>query len=659
MSNKDNYKKAMDSIHASEELKNKTFQKIKNKPKKNLVFLKVLSICATFAIVFGIGASFNGNTKIIEIAKSGNKKTVQAEEVELPRFKNIEELKKVLAKKFSTDTSMLYSTVKGDSIFNSMDSSSADLAIAEGAVANTESMKQSERNDIEDYSTTNVQVENVDEADIVKTDGKYIYYVKDNMVYIVDSTDLKIINKLNFDEGDNDFIPTEIFINDDKLVVLGSSYVFDDDDDDSDYSLYSYYRYDRKTLTEAIVMDISDKENPKEEKRVSLDGYYNNSRMIGDNVYFISNKSIYYYKDLDDEDILPIYRDSIKGDDTYTINAEDIAYFKGTRCYSYMLVAGFNIKDKKEASIETIFGASDTVYASSENLYVVQEKYTSSGSRRSIIYKFELDDSKISLKAKGTVKGYMDNQFSMDEYDGNLRVATTAYVGGITKNQLYVLDKDLNKIGELTNMAINEKIYSVRFIGKIGYIVTFKQIDPLFVIDLSDPTNPEIKGELKIPGYSSYLHPYDDTHIIGIGYNTKENDYGGTVNKNMKMSMFDVSDLENPKEIFNIDIGDEYSYSEITSNHKALFYNKSKNLIGFPIVYRTDNYRKSEMGFTIFKIDLNKGFEKYGDITEKNNYENSPQRIIYIKDILYTIFEDEIRSYDLNTLDKKAEVELK
>ena len=151
-------------------------------------------------------------------------------------------------------------------------------------------------------------------------------------------------------------------------------------------------------------------------------------------------------------------------------------------------------------------------------------------------------------------------------------------------------------------VPLDEKIYSVRFIGKVGYIVTFKQIDPLFVIDLSDPTNPTIKGELKIPGYSSYLHPYDDTHIIGIGYNTEENKYGGTVNKNMKMSMFDVSDLENPKEIFSIDIGDEYAYSEITSNHKALFYNKSKNLIGFPITYRTENYGTSKSGFVYIKL---------------------------------------------------------
>ncbi|MCX4275311.1 MAG: beta-propeller domain-containing protein, partial [Candidatus Gastranaerophilales bacterium] len=151
-----------------------------------------------------------------------------------------------------------------------------------------------------------------------------------------------------------------------------------------------------------------------------------------------------------------------------------------------------------------------------------------------------------------------------DEYDGNLRVATTNGYDEESENQLYILDENLKEIGKIENLAKGEKIYSVRFIGKIGYIVTFKQIDPLFVIDLSNPTAPVVKGELKIPGYSSYMHPYDETHIIGIGYNTKSNGYGGVTNANMKMSMFDVSDLENPKEMFNINIGEKYASSEIT-----------------------------------------------------------------------------------------------
>ncbi len=660
MNNKDNFKKAMDNIHASEELKNKTFEKLKNKPKKNnLVFIKLLSACAVFALVFGIGTFYHGNPNIIQMANNGNKTNVETKNDELPRFKDIKQLKYVLSKNSSGSS---YWNTKSDVMMaESITDSVSGVQSFDSASATNSESASIEQKEV-DYSTTNVQVENVDEADIVKTDGKYIYYVKNNLVFIVDSSNLEIINKLDFDEDENDFMPKEVFISGDKLVVLGSSYIFEEDNNEygeEDISLPSYYYNSSKTMTEAVVMNIKDKKAPKEERRVSLDGYYNNSRMIGDNVYFISNKSVYYYEDMEDDEILPFYRDSVKGDEPFTIKAEDIAYFGGTRNYSYMLVAGFNINNNDEASIETIFGASETVYASTENLYVVQEKYSTFSSIRSVIYKFSLDEAKLTLKAKATVKGYLNNQFSMDEYEGNLRVATTSNIEGLSKNQLYVLDENLEKIGSIKNMALDEKIYSVRFIGKVGYIVTFKQVDPLFVIDLSDPTNPTIKGELKIPGYSSYLHPYDDTHIIGIGYNTEENKYGGTVNKNMKMSMFDVSDLENPKEIFSIDIGDEYAYSEITSNHKALFYNKSKNLIGFPITYRTENYGTSKSGFVIYKIDLNKGFEKYGDLTEKTDYANPPKRVIYIEDILYTIFDDEIESFDLDTLDKKNEIEIK
>ena len=652
MNNNENFKKAMDNIKADDELKNKTFQKITQKKKNNMVLFKVLSMCAVFAIVFGVGTMYYKNPEIIELAKSGTTNNKAEEQIELPRFENIDELKKVLSK--SSNTRYLYTDVMYDAEMNE----SVKSADVRGV--------QTESASVDDYSKTNVQVDDVDEADIVKTDGKNIYFVKENMVYVVSAEDLKIIGKIAFDKDDNDFVPKEIYIKDSKLVVLGISYIFDDEADeadeadDYDYDSYSYYSYyNNKTLTEVVVMDISDISKPKEERRVSLDGTYSNSRMIGDNIYFISNRYVYYYDDMKDKDLLPEYRDSVKGNKYVSIPAEDIAYFGGTRNYSYMIVAGFNINDKEEASIETIFGASDTVYSSTDNLYVVQEKYTTSGTTKSIIYRFEYDGPKITLKAKGKVKGYLNNQFSMDEYEGNLRVATTSNVGGINKNQVYVLDKDLVQIGAVRNMAIDEKIYSVRFIGKVGYVVTFKQIDPLFVIDLSDPTNPEIKGELKIPGYSSYLHPYDENHIIGIGYNTKENEWGGTINQGLKMSMFDISDLENPKEVFNIDIGDQFTNSEITSNHKALFYNKDKNLIGFPIKYRSSDYKETNSGFTIFKIDLEKGFEKYGDILEAKGWTERPQRAIYIKDMLYTVYTNNIFSYDLNTLKNVSSIELK
>ena len=244
----------------------------------------------------------------------------------------------------------------------------------------------------------------------------------------------------------------------------------------------------------------------------------------------------------------------------------------------------------------------------------------------------------------------------MDEYDGNLRVAITYEqlnddeTENTKVNRLYVLDENLEKIGEINDFAEGEQIYSVRFIGKIGYVVTFEEIDPLFVIDLSDPTNPQIKGELKIPGYSSYLHPYDENHIIGIGYNTKDNGHGGIATDTIKMSMFDVSDLENPKEIFSTNIGDDNTYSEIMYNHKILFYNNEKNLIGFPIL------TGGKTGFVIYKINLENNFENVAEVLYSNEkYNRMIQRIIYIDNNLYVLSNTDIVKYDLNTIEMKKE----
>ena len=388
--------------------------------------------------------------------------------------------------------------------------------------------------------------------------------------------------------------------------------------------------------------------------------------MIEDNIYFISSKRMSYYtvQNLEDNEIMPLIKDTANGD--RRLECTDIAYFEGTQNRAFMTVAGFNINNKEKINTESFFGASDDVYANQNNLYITQTEYKyvfGQEKSTSKIYKFNLEQTAINLQAQTEVKGNLNDQFSMDEYEGNLRIATTKGYDKTSKNQLYVLDENLNEIGKIENLAKGEKIYSVRFVGKIGYIVTFEQIDPLFVIDLSDPTNPEVKGELKIPGYSSYLHPYDETHIIGIGYNTKSNGYGGVVNDNMKMSMFDVSDVTNPKEMFSIDIGSGYTYSEIIHNHKALFYSKDKNLIGFPVENSENSKRAySNNSFRIYKIDLEKGFEEYGKIDTNNSkdqkYFDSMRRALYISDILYVLSDENIVTYDLKTLEKQKELEL-
>ena len=660
--NKDYYKKALDQIHASDELKNSTLEEIRKRKNRKYNFYRYATILVVAIIICTVYFINFRNPDIQKIAKNSNEEIKEVEKIEndLPRFASMEELRNVLENNNS----------------NSRQAKSMNQEILDDTVITSETQEQTDTSS--DYSMTNVQVDGVDEADIVKTDGEFIYYISNQKIYIL-SKNLELISTIdNINNEKEKFIPKELYINNDKLIILGNYSKFSTNNisnknteiiniDESQEILTDDVIINSENFAKAMVYDINKKDSPKLIREVGLDGFYINSRMINDNIYFVSSKNILYNNNLKDEEILPYTEDSIRDENKKMISYSDIAYFKDVNTYNYMIVGGFNINNSEEVQTETFFGASDNIYANKENLYITELKIENNMDK-TIIYKFKLGENGIILECKGEVEGYLNNQFSMDEYEGNLRVATT-----ISKNEIYydstdstivmgtnqdvsnkltILDDNLKEIGKIENMAQDEKIYAVRFIGKIGYIVTFKQTDPLFVIDLSDPTNPIIKGELKIPGYSSYLHPYDDTHIIGIGYNTKENSSGGIVNTNMKISMFDISDLENPREMYTMDIGEEYVYSELEYNHKALFINKDKNLIGFPLTYNGKN------SFILIKINLENGFEKYNEITKELNYKTNINRGIYINSVFYTLAENEIISYDLNTMKEQNKLEL-
>lgn len=686
MNNKENYKNAINQIHANEELKEKAFENARyNNSNKYVALKKLLTSAAVIFLVF-VGINYLNNdfknpekpyiAKDPTINSELEKETIVAV-AKLPKFKNMEELKSVI-KENGGYGSINYLGTNKEIAFDSFEG-----ALAESEVSTTtKSEVMNSLSDVRaDYSTTNVQVENVDEADIIKTDGEYIYYVSNNMIHIIKADTLEVLHEIKVEKEDERFSISEIYLNKDKLILIGTSHlnlepvVVNSEPESKTNSLVARVNY--VTSAKAIVYDIENKKEPKNVREVALEGHYIDSRMIGENLYLISRKNTFYYDNTEDYTLLPNIKDTVIGE-TKMIDCTDIAYFEGTKNNSFMMVGSFNVNSDEEVFVDTFFGAGEMIYANEKNLYLTHSNYLNE-SESTIIYKFALDGNKMILTAQGEVKGTLNNQFSMDEYDGNLRVATTSSIvikpseteevdDGIMKtsigeftttNNLYVLNEKLEEIGKIENLANDERIYSVRFIGKIGYIVTFKQIDPLFVIDLSDPTKPTVKGELKIPGYSSYLHPYDENHIIGIGYNTKDNGHGGVTNSNMKMSMFDVSDLENPKEIFNVDIGGEYTSSEIIYNHKALFYKKSEDLIGFPVTYREYDYRDDKNGFIVFRIDLEANeFKKHGEVLNKIDYRKNVRRVIYIEDIIYALSDFGIISYDLNTFEKLNEVTL-
>jgi uncharacterized secreted protein with C-terminal beta-propeller domain len=289
------------------------------------------------------------------------------------------------------------------------------------------------------------------------------------------------------------------------------------------------------------------------------------------------------------------------------------------------------------------------------------------------IHKIAISNGAITYVARGDVPGVLESQFSMDEYKNNLRVATTSSVyttrGSYEYNNVFVLDAGMKTIGSLTHIAEQEKIYSTRFIGDRLYMVTFKRIDPFFVIDLSSPTNPKILGKLKIPGYSDYLHPYDATHIIGVGKETGTNDWGGVSTKGLKLALFDVSDVEHPTQIDTVEIGDSGTDSAALSDHKAFLFDKAKNLLVIParVVKNepsvTDKYGTTQQniwyGAYVFGVTPETGFTLRGTVehgTGSDRYywygssANEVKRSLYIGDVLYTLSSKKILANSLSQI---------
>lgn len=681
--NEDKIKDMYDKIHAPENLKKETMEKMKNENPKKFNYKYILSMAALFVFALTAGTLYYTNKKETEVPNIAvlpeeTSITIETESPDLLHFQSVEDVRNYFKETYETNN-RYFKDIAFSTMTNGEQMKSAevdDLAAAD--VATTESASETKE---KNFYQTNTQVENVDEADIVKTDGDYIYYVTNSSVYIVKAETLNLDAQISFARSSNseeNYYPSEVFLKEDKLIVIGNYTKYIDYDG-------IFARNIRRTsninTTKAYIYDISDKTDPKELRQVDIDGNYDTSRLVGDTLYLIGTKSVYYTKDLKDDDILPVYYDSAFSNEYKALDCKHIVYKEDTSDSIYKTIGAININATEQMAIESFLGYGDTVYCSENNLYLTVPIYNSSETDSNVlnkteIYKFSISGGGLKYSCKTEINGDVNDQFSLDEYNGNLRIATTATIeevpdktttedgvttveiGKRTKNNiLYVLDENLNKISELTDFGITEKIYSVRFIKDVAYIVTFKEIDPLFVIDLSDPTNPVMKGELEIPGYSSYLHPYDENHIIGIGYNVKQNGFGGVSNETVKLSMFDVSDLENPKEIFTKTLGEEYSYSDVTRDHKLLMYDGQRNLMGFPISMRNKNY-KYEDAIVILEIDLEGNEFKIHSKYTVDNFTYYIRKVIYIEDTLYILCGNEILAFDINTLDNIGKLDL-
>jgi len=534
------------------------------------------------------------------------------------------------------------------------------------------------------YSTTNIQVSGVDEADIVKNDGKYLYVASNdysnnqNHVYILkaDPQDPRIIARITLE---NNTYLAGMYLSQDsnKLIVIGSEYQYYIMDALPPGAEAMIYPYHSEVNTFLKVYDISDKVHPMLANNFTLSGSYFNSRLIGDYVYAVVSQSAYVLEN----NVLPLPRvyteTAVSEIAPSTIYYSDSAVYNDvtSNYFTYTTFIGLNVKDsnQKLTNMTVLMGGASTMYVSISNIYVTYPSWTEEGEYTSI-YRISINKETLNFEAKGSVPGYVLNQYSMDEYNGNFRLATTSQKQESSSN-VYVLNMNLTTIGKLENLAVTERIYSARFMGNKAYLVTFRQIDPFFVLDLSNPAEPKVAGELKIPGYSSYLHTYDENYVIGLGME----------NNTVKLSLFDVTNVNAPTEIAKHIIQGDYTYSDALYEPKAFLFNKEKQLLVIPVsitqygVVPPSGTEPSgeEIGIApmqggywqgayVFKLTLS-GFELQGGVTHQENtsqqyyygdYNQNVNRALYIGNTLYTVSNAKVKLNSLTDLSQIAEIKL-
>ncbi|MGE5548898.1 MAG: beta-propeller domain-containing protein, partial [Bacillota bacterium] len=556
------------------------------------------------------------------------------------------------------------------------------------------------------YSTTNVQVAGVDEADLVKTDGTYIYLVSGSRVVIAKAypaDEAAIVGSIGFSR----ITPGEIFISGDRMLVFGTCYggiqPVTAGSGVAKESIMPWMPWSGASTTVAELYDISDRASPKKLKSFELEGNYLTARLIGDYAYFVVNSYPRVHaieEDTDATDIIPLVREP-DGTIAPVAQPADIGYVPGIRASSFITIASISMKDEScDIVTQTIAGSCQSVYASQNSLYIAEYTYPdyyalrageAAPAENTTVLKFDLRDGNIASAGAGVVKGRVLNQFSMDEHNGCFRIATT--LGQVwdsmhpSTNNLYILDSGMNLVGSLEDLAPGEKIYSCRFMGDRCYMVTFKKVDPLFVIDTSNPSEPKVLGKLKIPGYSDYLHPFDETHLIGIGKDAVDVDQSEIASRNLdfawyqgvKMALFDVSDVENPKEMYKVIIGDRGTDSPVLSDHRAFLFDRARGLLVLPITLaeikgeRTSPTQHGEFTFQgvyVYHVSLDGGFKLRGRVTQyddsdafaKSGYyfygDRSITRSLYIDNVLYTLSSARLQLNDLDTLERIKALDL-
>ena len=630
--------------------------------RRNIQKMTTAAACFFFVFLGGLGIFLwtdQGNpvsekeTPVEQFEVAGEAEPLEEEEqsVEYPKI-GYEDIYLAMSETWERESAYLRNEMPAAEAGVIVDFEEEKSAVEESAVAADKS-----------FHETNVQTIGVDEGDIVKNDGRYLYQkiqVSADQgtkwaIQIIDTKEkLKEVSQIKDMEG-----LVEFYIWEDLLITIEEKYL---DAGSNGIAICGKFAYFENCYHEIKIFDIKDRYQPKEIRNFQLQGSYASSRISEGYFYGFSK---YYANPGNGKNDYNAYIPVLDGS---RIAADRIFLPKELDVTSYLVLAAIDLRNPTQFTDTTaIVSGAQNFYVSSENIFVADGKYEEqkegwSGSQTKIL-RFSYQDGKFTLRAMGEVKGQLEGSFSMDEYEDHLRIVTTVFEHNNEKitddrtgtllgyrskeerqtNALYVLDHRLDVVGKIEGLAENEQIYSARFMGDVGYFVTFRQTDPLFTVDLKNPENPRILSELKVSGFSEYLHIYGEDRLLGIGM---EADTETGIQQGMKLSMFDVSDRENVTEITKTNLS-QYNHSEALYNHHGVLINVGKNIFGFAAEGSSKgNYWYDYLVYTYENDEFVQKFKINAKNKDGNCY---TVRGTYIGDTFYLLRGDgSVDSYDLN-----------
>lgn len=508
-----------------------------------------------------------------------------------------------------------------------------------------EGSNSSQSADKEDFSTTNLQVDGIDESDVVKTDGNFIYVAQENQIQTLDVSSAVPYAagtiRPDMDE-DTDRI-CEMYVADKLLTIIVQTEKTSLQQKEEEQKAADVRYIDTKPVTKIITYDLSDPKNPVLKDTAVQDGWYQTSRKVGGRLYLFTNQSMGITDDMLREDAvsddrLKQWLPSVNG----SVVPSDCIYLQKGGSYG-LLMAAIDLTDHSRIlDTKLLIHQYTNLYVSSTSVYLYLNDYVNEASRTRIA-RFALEaDGTIRAVAAKTVKGNITDTFAIHEKGGYLLVLTSVTSADPWENRVYVLDENMQTAGKLTGLAKGEQIYAARFAGDIGYFVTYRNTDPLFSVDFSDPKNPQIIGELKVTGFSEYLHFWSDDKLLGIGYETNP-DSGETVG--VKLSMFDISDPLKVKEEAKL-VLQGVDDCEGMYDYKSVLVSEKKNLIAFTTKTYAEKYQEDYRVFSYKDGKFISRIER--TLANGTCADRKYWRSVYVGDMLYLVSEKKMIAFAMN-----------